>query len=448
MRRPRTPAWLADRPIVTRLVLAVAAAMTVVLLASSAVVWWRVSFALDRQLDRDLTAYAEVVAGDVGTATAPPTRTPGLSYQDYDVDGRLIAGDAGGRLLDVAEVRRAAGGEEVRREVGSLLPPSDRAVRVRAQLVRTPTGPRVLAVAADRRGHDEALRELLLQLLLAGLAVLAAASYAAYRTARGALRPVERYRTAAEAADPDQAVALPVPRHRDDEVTRLGHTFNHLLARIAHAHEQQRAFLADAAHELRSPLTVMKTDLEWVRAHQDDAGEVEESLASLAEQVDRLVQLSDLLLDLEEVRSSRSPHEEGDVAEVARRVVDRFAPEARRSGRELVLTVRGPTRVTNDPRRLELAVGNLVANALAHGEGEVDVTVQGQATHVEVVVEDQGPGFPADFVDRAFDRFARADDSRSTRGSGLGLALVRAVADLHGGDVRATGAAVHLRLPR
>ena len=443
-----TPGWLADRPIVTRLVLTVAAAMSAVLLVSGAVVWWRVSFALDRQVDRDLAAYADVVAGDVTTGTAPPTRTPGLAYQVFDTDGRLISGDAGRRLLDPAQVRTAAGGEEVRREVGSLLPPSDLAQRVRGQRVETPAGSRVLAVAADRRGHDEAQRELLLQLLLAGPAVLAAASYAAYRTARGALGPVERFRAAAEAADPDQPVALPVPHHRDDEVIRLGHTFNRLLARISHAHEQQRAFLADAAHELRSPLTVMKTDLEWVRAHTDDPVEVEESLASLADQVDRLVELSNLLLDLEEVRSSSSPQEQGDVADVARQVVDRMAPEARRAGREVQLTARGPTVARCDARRLELAVGNLVANALKHGQGEVSVLVTGHADHVELVVEDEGPGFPADFVDRAFDRFARADESRTSRGSGLGLALVRAVAELHGGDARAAGSAVRLRIPR
>ena len=439
---------LAERTIVTRLVATVVAAMTVVLLVSGAVVWWRVSFALDRQVDRDLTAYAQVVAGDVRTDQAPPTRTPGLSYQVFDTDGRLVSGDAGRRLLDRARVRSAAAGAEVRREIGTLLPASDDARRVQGFRVDTPVGRRVVAVAADRRGHDEALRELLLQLLLAGLAVLAAASYAAYRTARGALRPVERYRAAAEAADPDQPVALPVPRRRDDEVTRLGHTLNHLLARIAQAHEQQRAFLADAAHELRSPLTVMRTDLEWVRGHTDDPVEVEESLASLAIQVERLVELSDLLLGLEEVRSAPAPRDQHDVAEVARAVVDRLAPPARREGREVVLETRGRTGTACDPRRLELAVANLVGNALVHGAGEVSVTVTGLADRVEVRVEDEGPGFPPHFVDRAFDRFARADESRSTAGSGLGLALVRAVADLHGGSVRASGAAVRLWIPR
>ncbi|GAA1914752.1 sensor histidine kinase [Nocardioides marmoribigeumensis] len=439
---------LAERTIVTRLVLAVTAAMSVVLLVSGAVVWWRVSFALDRQVDRDLTAYSDVVAGDVRLGHAPPTGTPGLVHQVYDVDGRLISGDAGHRLLRRSEVRAAAVGEEVRREIGSLLPPSDRAQRVRGLRVDTPVGTRVLAVAADRRGHDEALRELLLQLLLAGLAVLAAASYAAYRTAHGALRPVERYRAAAEAADPDQQVALPVPRRRDDEVTRLGHTLNHLLARIASAHEQQRAFLADAAHELRSPLTVMKTDLEWVRGHADDPVEVEESLASLAIQVDRLVELSDLLLDLEEVRAAPAPHEDADVAEVARRVVDRLAPQAHRADRELGLRVHGPARARCDPLRLELALGNLVTNALTHGEGDVTVTVTGHAADVLLEVHDEGPGFPPEFVDRAFDRFARADESRSTRGSGLGLALVRAVADLHGGQASASGSTVRLTVPR
>ena len=446
----RTPRWLADRPIVSRLVLSVALAMTAVLVCSGALVWWRVSFALDRQVDRDLAAYAQVVRSAVRTSAAPPTRTPGLAYQVYDVDGRLIAGDAGRqRLLDARSVREAAAaGAEVRREVGSLLPPSERALRVRAQSVRTPAGRRVVAVAADRGSHDEALRELLLQLVLAGVAVLAAASYAAYRTARGALGPVERYRRAAEAADPAQAVSLPVPAHREDELTRLGHTLNHLLARISAAHARQQAVLADAAHELRAPLTVMRTDLEWVRSHTDDPTEVEESLASLAQQVARLVELSDLLLDLEEVRGATAPRSEDDVAAVAARVVDTFASRAAQEGRELVLVETGATRVRCDHRRLELAVGNLVANALTHGRGRVTVSVSGDRDGVTVAVEDQGAGFPADFVDRAFDRFTRADASRSSPGSGLGLALVRAVADLHEGHVEARGATVVLTIPR
>jgi signal transduction histidine kinase len=192
----------------------------------------------------------------------------------------------------------------------------------------------------------------------------------------------------------------------------------------------------------------MKTDLEWVRGHADDPVEVEESLASLAIQVDRLVELSNLLLDLEEVRAAPAPHEDSDVAEVARRVVDRLAPQARRAGREVGLTVHAPTRARCDPLRLELALGNLVTNALTHGQGEVTVTVTGHAADVTLEVHDEGPGFDPDFVDRAFDRFARADESRTTRGSGLGLALVRAVADLHGGQASASGSTVRLTVPR
>lgn len=441
-------AWLSDRPIVTRLVVTVAVAMTVVLVGSGAVVWWRVSFALDRQVDRDLSAYATIVEVAVRGAGVPPAGTPGLGYQLYDVDGRLVSGNTGGRLLDRATVREAAGGTDVRREVGSLLPPADVAQRIRAFAVDTPSGPRVVAVAADRRGHDEALRELLLQLLLAGFGVLAAASYAAYRTARAALGPVERYRRAADAADPGQAVSLPVPRHRDDELTRLGHTLNHLLSRISQAHAQQQAVLADAAHELRAPLTVMRTDLEWVRAHVDDPTEVEESLASLALQVDRLVTLSDLLLDVEEVRAATAPTGEHDMATVADQVVADWRARAEGSGRELTLATHGRTSLRCDPRRLELAIGNLVANALVHGRGRVLVEVRGEPTTVVVAVRDEGEGFPAEFVERAFDRFTRADPSRTTRGSGLGLALVHAVADLHGGTATAQGATVRLTLPR
>ena len=228
--RPAMSLWqrlVGDRPIVTRLVVAVAAAMAVVLVVAAAFVYWRVSFALDRQLDQDLDAYRQVVERSLRTGVRPPGDTPGETFQVYDGQGRVVAGNRRlAPLLDTDDVAAARRGP-TRLDVGRFLPPTDRAYRVLAATVPTPQGSRVVATAISRRKHDEALRELLLQLAIADLMALVAASYVGYRTARAALDPVERYRRAAQdVGQDDTGRRLPVAAGRDDELSRLGHTFN------------------------------------------------------------------------------------------------------------------------------------------------------------------------------------------------------------------------------
>ncbi len=296
------------RPIVTRLVVAVAAAMAVVLALAAAFVYWRVAYALDRQVDQDLDAYQEVVEHAVSTGQPPPEDTPGEAFQVYDERGRLVAGnDRLPSLLDAERLGDLRGGQEIRFDVGSFLPPADVAYRVDAFRVRSPSGTRYVASAISRRKHDEALRELLLQLAIADLAALVAASFVGYRTARAALDPVERYRRTVERLERGSDVPherLPVDTDRDDELTRLGHTFNDLLDRLEDAARRERQFLADASHELRSPLSLMRTELEWHRHRPRSEAETATVLASLQGQVDRLVDLANALLEIEELRGT------------------------------------------------------------------------------------------------------------------------------------------------
>ncbi len=439
------------RPIVTRLVIAVALTMTAVLVASSAFVLWRVGYALDRQLDQDLDAYGEVVQRAVGSGAPPPRDTAGLTYQVYDASGTVVAGDATRRLVDVATVRRIfAGAGDERLDVGSLLPAVPHPYRVVVRPVSAPSGRLVLATAISRAKHDEALRELLLQLTLASLATLAAASFVGYRTARGALDPVERYRRAAERAGAEEETRLPVDTTRDDELTRLVQTFNALLVRIRAASDRERQFLADASHELRSPLALMRAELDWALLKRESRAELEGSLESLSVQVERLVALSDALLELEELRSTAAAvDEEVDLGLLLSELSDHWAERVRAAGRQLVTTSEDGLRVAGRQRWLELALGNLVANGLRHGRGRIRVTARRDPDGPAILLEvcDEGVGFPPEFLDRAFDRFARADQSRSTPGSGLGLALVRAVAQAHGGEASISGACVAVRLP-
>jgi signal transduction histidine kinase len=313
----------------------------------------------------------------------------------------------------------------------------------------------VVAAAISRSKHDEALRELMLQLVIADLATLAAASLVGYGVARGALRPVERYRIAAERAD--GASTLPVEPGRDDEVTRLGHTFNALLARISAANERERQFLADTSHELRSPLAVMRAELEMALLRPRPAAETTAALESLRSQVERLIAVSNALLELEEVRAGDVfDGEQIDVTELVAELAERYARKAADQGRSIETVSSPPSDplssadgvlLQGNRHWLDVALRNLVSNALRYGAGTITISAAEAGDLVRLTVSDEGPGFPQEFVGKAFDRFTRAEASRTAPGTGLGLSLVQAVAEAHGGTAAITGSSVTLDLP-
>ncbi|MGW7523196.1 ATP-binding protein [Streptomyces sp. NPDC054783] len=443
-------------PVVTRLVLAVAVTMSLVLTGTAGLVYWRVQSALDRQLHDDLATYRHSLDRAVRAGTVLPPGPSGSLCQVLDTRGRVLAPSAavGHRsLLTPAELEVAVRGHAVRRDVGSLLPITPDTLRLRAERVRASGGATRVVVAAVRRGHrDEALRELLAQLALASGLTLIAASYVGYRTARAALRPVERYRTAAAAlADGEPNLRLDVPADRDDEITRLGHTLNRMLDRLEASAVRERRFVADASHELRTPLSLLRAEVDVALHRPRSAEELNQTLRSVDAEVQRLIDLSNALLDLEELGSTghitRAPVGLADLVDNA------VAPHLRtagRAGRGLTADA-ADTSVDVDARWLVPAIGNLVDNALRHGKGAVAVTAVVHEGRLRLSVTDEGPGFPPGFLPRAFDRFARAEASRTSEGSGLGLAFVQAVAVAHGGTVRAEnsggGATVTVDVP-
>jgi signal transduction histidine kinase len=424
-------------------------------LVAGAFVYWRVEYALNRQLNQDLDAYHAVVTRDLSTGETPPSDTPGLSYQLYDDRGRVLDGDANGRLVDVETVTEAGSGGGVRVDIGSMLPPSGRPLRVKATRVATPQGDVVVASAISRRKHDEALRELLLQLVIADLATLVAASLVGYGVARAALTPVERYRLAAERAD--GAPVLPVEDGKDDEITRLGHTFNALLARIADTNKRERQFLADTSHELRSPLSLMRAELEMALLRPRPQAETNVALESLQDQVERLIALSNALLELEEVRAGDvMDGEQVDLGDLISELAEQYDAQAAEQGRHVktvpassasTADAPGPILIEGNRHWLDVALRNLVSNALRYGKGTITISATQAGGRVQLSVSDEGSGFPAAFVDKAFDRFSRAESSRTTGGTGLGLSLVQAVAEAHGGIATITGNRVTLDLP-
>ncbi|MEV6018792.1 MULTISPECIES: ATP-binding protein [unclassified Streptomyces] len=431
-------------PVVGRLVLAVALAMTFVLVGAAGLVYWRVETALDSQLDEDLAAYQHTLDRAVRSGQDLPAGPNGSLGQVLDRHGRILRAGAAVRdqpLLTPAESAAAAHGAVVRRDIGALLPITAGTLRLRAQHVTVGGQPRIV-VAAVQRGHrDEALRELLAQLAFASGLTLLAASYVGYRTARAALRPVERYRLGAAAlaagADASPGLRLEVPTDRDDEITRLGHTLNRMLDRLAASAAREHQFIADASHELRTPLTLMRAELDVALHRPRTAAELTETLRAVDAEARRLVTLANALLDLEQLGSGERIQR---VATALDRLLDdtcaQYRTAAERDGRTLTVVYEHAT-VRVDPRWLEPAVGTLLDNALRHGRGAITVNARARDGRLLLSVSDEGAGFPPDFLPHAFDRFSRAEASRTTPGAGLGLALVAAVAASHGGTAHA-----------
>jgi signal transduction histidine kinase len=229
-----------------------------------------------------------------------------------------------------------------------------------------------------------------------------------------------------------------------DEVSRLAETLNEMLARLEASLAHERRFVADASHELRTPLALLKTELEVALRRRRTREELEAALRSASEETDRLTRLAeDLLLiarsDAGELPLRRQHVRADEVLEV---VAERFSRVAGERGRALEIVSANGLELDADPVRIEQALGNLVANALAHGGGRIVLSAQRRDALVELHVEDEGPGFPPGFIAGAFDRFTRSDDSRSGgSGSGLGLSIVELIARAHGGAVGATNRA-------
>lgn len=431
-------------PIVVRLVLSVLLAMTVVSILAAAFVFWRVDLSLNSQLDQDVRAYRDVGLRALADGEHIP-EVGTFGFQIYSLTGQLVGGNISGRVTNSTTITRAVAQGEQRGETGSMLSSEESYIWIASPA--TYQGRKVVIVfAIDRREHDEALRELLGQLAIAGGATLVVAAWIGYRTARAALDPVERYRVAAETAQPH--TRLPV-EGRDDELTRLGHTFNDFLDRIESSREREHRFLADASHELRAPLSVMRAEVE-VSLHRADVPEASrETLESLAAQVARLERLCNALLEIEELHASTdSAAQAVDVDVLLSDAVDR----ARRLpglGERAVATAGGRGILLQaHPHWLEVALDNLVSNAIRYGEGAIEVGARRTDGAVEIWVSDEGQGMPDSFLPRAFERFARVDASRSSGGTGLGLAIVAEIAALHGATVSIEGARVALLFPQ
>jgi two-component system, OmpR family, sensor kinase len=424
-------------PVRLRLTLAFALAMGVVLAVVGGLLYLRLGNALEEQLEESLEVRAaalgdsgeldtgddENVAQRLGPDGTPTESSPGLQ-------GALVTPDQAARASDGSFFLT----QEVNGEPMLLLV--------------TPA----LVVGASLEDRDEALDELLAQLLVVGPLALLLASAAGYALATAALRPVEAMRReAAEISGDDAGRRLPLPRARD-ELRRLGETLNAMLGRLQESLARERRFVADASHELRTPLALLQTELELALRRERTPAELEEALRSAKDEVDRLARLAEDLLVLARLDEGRLPLRTEPVSadELLGAVARRF--DTRASGEARTLEVNADTvSFEGDRLRLEQALGNLVDNALRYGAGTVRLEAALGDGEVELRVTDQGEGFAPELLPVAFDRFTRRDEARGDAAAGLGLAIVAAIARAHGGTVRAEnrqGAVVALVLPR
>jgi two-component system OmpR family sensor kinase len=445
-----TTSTLVRLPLRVRLVAGFSATMLLVLLAAGGFVYWRVHFALDRQVNEDLaetsTRLGPLVTstGELGPDASASDRSE--IYQVLDDQGRvLVASPTAGRspLLDPNDARQALSAP-VRRDIGALLPIKNHPLRAYAIPLRT-GGPAAVLVVAVRRDHrDEALLELLVQLGIAGLGALIATSAVGYLLARSALRPVEHYRAqAAQIIDGVPGIRLEVAEQPDDEVTRLGRTLNTMLDALEAALERERDFVRDASHELRTPLTLLTTRVQAALRQPRTVAQHETILREVRTDLDRLNRLAEQLLRAQAPGSSGDGS--SDLGHVARRAVEERSrtstDQDRTGGAPLHLASSEQVEVSMGEVELAQVVGNLLDNALLHGQAPIKVCVDrvdaaAGDTVARLEVEDSGPGMDAQLLATATRRFTRAAASRSRPGFGLGLALVAASVNRTGGELR------------
>lgn len=393
---------------------------------------------------------ATQVAAAIRTGQAPPVSSDRTVYQVLNSSGQVLTASA---LLSgepaISDLRPAPGVRQL--ETQELEIGHDTPYRIVAMGVTTPSGSRIVLAAESEDVVTDATEAMLVALLL-GMPVLAlVVAGATFLFVGRTLRPVEAMRRqAATITTRSLHTRLPVPA-TEDEIAALAATMNTMLDRIEASTAAQRQFVADASHELRSPLATIHANADLLAAAGLDADPAR-SVDRIQSESGRMARLVDDLLLLARVDDQTGSVRQGDVDldDLVYAARERIAVE------RPDLTVTGtvqPVRVTGDPDQLHRALRNLVDNAVRHARSTVTVTLAEDDGQAEIVVANDGPPIPAADRERIFDRFVRLDDSRSRDGggSGLGLSIARDIVAAHGGVLTVAdlpaGAAMHISIP-
>jgi heavy metal sensor kinase len=446
-------------PIRARLAVVCAALVGGLVVGLGALVYLRLEADLRAAADDGLQTRAETLADEPPAGSVIPADASDVGdifAQILTRDGKIRAtttGLAPGALVAAIEPLTLEGP----RYFDAVVQTSDESVLARVLTMPAAHGD-VVVVGVAFDDQREALDRLLSLFGLAGPVAVGLAGAVGWLVAGAALRPVERMRVESEAVSGSEpGRRLPVPR-TGDELASLGHSLNRMLDRLEAAVERERRFVADASHELRTPLANLKAELDLALRRARSPSELVDALRSASEETERLTRLAEDLLLLASADGGRLPmrREDLDVTGLLRDTVESFSGRADSLGVNLEASVAEELRARLDGVRLRQAVGNLIDNALQHTPRGGHVTLEASDTtgNLTIAVSDTGPGFPSSFLPDAFEAFSRADASRARPlgGAGLGLAIVRAIAEAYGGTVQATnrdsgGAVVVLRIP-
>ncbi len=330
--------------------------------------------------------------------------------------------------------------------------------RVVTSVVDGPGGRYVVHAATSLGPFERQLSLLITVLVASGPIALACGIAGGYTLARRALSPVDRIVDVANritATDLHQRVDVLNP---NDELGRLAQTFNALIDRLQKAIEEMRRFTADAAHELRTPLAVLRSGIDVTLRAPRTAQEYRQALEAAADEANRLTRLADQLLFLSRQAAGmmQIDREEMRLDALVKDVAEQFASRTDEAGVALTVEPLEPWTVRGDDIRLSQVFYNVLENAIKYTPRGGRVTVRGRAVdhRVEIEVEDTGLGIPPEHLPHVFKRFYRVEQSRSAErgGSGLGLAIAQSAIEAHGGtiSIKSTpgrGTVVSLSLP-
>jgi signal transduction histidine kinase len=412
---------------------------------------------LTRGVDEALRQRADNIEPDIARGVFGTT-LPGEGDREdsflqlVDEQGHVAAASANVQGMAAATPPIAPGGKPSLRTV-SRVALSDHQFRVFARPVKSGFGVQTLVVAKNLDDVNESVRILTGSLTLAIPVVVTLLAILVWWLTGRVLRPVESIRSevaSIQGTDLHRRVLVP---GSDNEISRLARTMNAMLDRLEHAMERQRRFVADASHELRSPLTRIRSDLEVGIAHPNtlDPDSVYRSI--LAESIVLQELVDDMLFrarsEADSISRPSAPVDLDDlVLDEARRLRER--------GRVRVnVSAVSAARVLGDPKQLARAIRNLTSNAERHATTTVTLELQETAEHGVLVVADDGPGIPVQHHATVFERFTRLDEARSrdAGGSGLGLSIVHDIVTHHGGTIiiassEGEGARFVVTLPR
>ena len=442
---------LTPRSIRLRLTLWYVLLLAVILAAFSTGIYLALRHGLYANLDDSIEARANDLLGIIRYEEGGPTLAGSLAADSpdlgeqfvrvYDASGNLTfdnSGEAGAVPIQGSAVEKALAGRSAARSVSAgggpfrvLVVPIERDGQV--------TG----ALEVGRASDDvvDTLSTLLLILAIAYPGTLAVASLGGVFLAGRALSPIDRITRLARrvsAEDLGQRLDLRLP---DDEVGRLARTFDEMIARLDEAFRRQRQFTADASHELRTPMTVIKGQIDVALQRERGPEAYRRVLQAVNEEVDRMIRLVASLLTLARADAGQIPItlEPVSLPDVVGAAVEQVRPLAGQRGVELQMSSSRPVTLRADDDLILQLLLNLLDNAVKYtaAGGEVTVGWNADGRDVELWVRDTGSGIASEHLPHLFDRFYRVDKARSRAegGTGLGLSICRWIAEAHGGSI-------------